>query len=188
MERTLARNWWAIALRGAFAILFGLIAFAWAESTPSFLGTVFGVFLLIEGGLAACTTLGAHTKEERVYVSLVEGGAGFAFGMVLLSGIHDAGTVVKLVAAWVACIGMLEGASALTIHKHLASPRLLMAVAAASLILASGIWIFSPDVFVAVWFIGAWAIYFGATNLFVSFSLRVDVGADKIHPFRPSLS
>src|SRR5262245_55643561 len=52
MERTLARNWWAIALRGAFAILFGLIAFAWAEATPSFLGTVFGVFLLIEGRLA----------------------------------------------------------------------------------------------------------------------------------------
>jgi uncharacterized membrane protein HdeD (DUF308 family) len=187
MERTLARNWWAIALRGAFAILFGLLAFAWGASTPEFLGGVFGVFLLIEGGLAACSSLGAHTAQERAYVSLVEGGLGLAFALVLLSGIHDEGTVIRLVAGWMGAVGLLEGASSVSFRRHVAAPRLLISVAVVSVLLAGALWFLMPATLVAVWFIGAWAVFVGATTLFVSFALRPDVGADRIHLLGPSL-
>jgi uncharacterized membrane protein HdeD (DUF308 family) len=187
MERTLARNWWAIALRGAFALLFGLIAFAWGGATPAFLGGVFGVFLLVEGGLAACSSLGAHSVEERAYVSLVEGALGLAFGVVLLTGIHEPQTVIRLVAAWIAAVGLLEGASSISFRRHVAAPRLLISVAVVSTLLGAGLWLFSPPMLVAVWFIGAWAMFVGATTLFVSYALKPDVGADRIHLFEPSL-
>ncbi|MGZ3422665.1 MAG: HdeD family acid-resistance protein [Polyangiales bacterium] len=186
MERTYARNWWAIALRGGVAMMFGLLASAFADATPEFLGRVFGVFLLVEGALAAVSGLGARTAEDRAYVSWVEGALGLGFALVLLSGIHEGSTVIRLVAGWIAAIGILEGASSISFRKHVAAPRLLIGIAVVSVLLAGALWMFAPPTLVAVWFIGAWAVFAGATTLAVSVALRADVGANQIHLFDPT--
>ena len=49
MLHLLARCWWALALRGLFAVLFGLLAIFMPHKTLLVLVLVFGVYALIFG-------------------------------------------------------------------------------------------------------------------------------------------
>ena len=49
MSALLARNWWALALRGGFAILFGLAAFLLPLTTIASLVLLFAVYMLADG-------------------------------------------------------------------------------------------------------------------------------------------
>ena len=52
MLQTLARNWWAVVLRGVFAVLFGLGTFFWPGLTLAVLVLLYGGYLFIDGILA----------------------------------------------------------------------------------------------------------------------------------------
>src|ERR1700738_2470263 len=52
MSALLARNWWVIALRGALAILFGIIALFLPEATMLALVLLFAAYMLVDGVLA----------------------------------------------------------------------------------------------------------------------------------------
>ena len=49
MVIVLARNWWALALRGLFAVLFGIMAFAWPGITLGALVLLYGAYALADG-------------------------------------------------------------------------------------------------------------------------------------------
>ena len=46
---TLSRHWWAVALRGVAAILFGVLALVWPGITVFALVIVFGAYALVDG-------------------------------------------------------------------------------------------------------------------------------------------
>ena len=49
MVLNLARNWWALALRGAAAIVFGILALFWPPAAVVALVAVFGAYALVDG-------------------------------------------------------------------------------------------------------------------------------------------
>ena len=49
MLHLLARYWWALALRGVFAVLFGLLAFFMPKITLITLVLLFGAYVLLDG-------------------------------------------------------------------------------------------------------------------------------------------
>src|SRR2546430_10896217 len=57
MIETLARNWWGVALRGAAALIFGVLALVWPGITVLVLEALFGAYALVDGVFALGTAI-----------------------------------------------------------------------------------------------------------------------------------
>lgn len=79
---TLSRNWWALALRGLAAIVFGVLAFALPGITLAALILLFGAYMLVDGVLAIFAAMRAARSESRWWLLLVEGVLGVLAGVV----------------------------------------------------------------------------------------------------------
>ena len=73
MDDTLIRNWWALALRGVAAVIFGLIAFALPGVTLTVLVLFFAAYLLVDGVFALIAGLSAAERHERWGALALEG-------------------------------------------------------------------------------------------------------------------
>ena len=65
MLQTLARNWWAIVLRGIFAVLFGLGTFFWPGITLAVLVLLYGGYLFVDGIFAILWALAKRHFRGR---------------------------------------------------------------------------------------------------------------------------
>jgi uncharacterized membrane protein HdeD (DUF308 family) len=66
-----ARHWWAFALRGIAALIFGVLAFVWPGVTLTVLVLLWGAFALIDGILALIAAF--RVKHDHRWWLLVEG-------------------------------------------------------------------------------------------------------------------
>jgi len=174
MEGTLSRNWWAFVLRGGLAMVFALLVIGWSDATPASLARIFGVFAVGEGALAIGSSLGARRDEDRPWALLFEGAIGIGFGLVaLIAPFQTLETVAWVVASWIAMVGLLEGATALKFHRHVATPRLLVGLSVVSIIAAAAM-VFSPRAgeIVTVWLLGSWAAFLGAVTFIIGMALH----------------
>ena len=73
MSALLARNWWVIALRGALAILFGIIALFLPEATMLALVLLFAAYMLVDGVLAIVAGVRAARRHDRWGWLILEG-------------------------------------------------------------------------------------------------------------------
>ena len=62
MVIVLARNWWALALRGLFAVLFGITAFALPGITLGALVLLYGAYALVDGVFAITAAVVGRTE------------------------------------------------------------------------------------------------------------------------------
>jgi hypothetical protein len=73
MSARLAENWWAIALRGVFAILFGAIALVLPGVTLTALVLLFAAYMLVDGVFAIVAAVRAARQHERWGWLVLEG-------------------------------------------------------------------------------------------------------------------
>ena len=97
MLPTLARNWWAIVLRGVFAVFFGLGAFFWPGITLAVLVLLYGAYLFADGILAVLWALAGRRAGALAVLWLI-GAFALVAGIVMialglrLKGMKDAAT------------------------------------------------------------------------------------------------
>lgn len=95
MSETVLRHWWLLALRGAIAIVFGVLAIAWPAITLLTLATLFAAFALLAGAVWTFGAVANRSEDKRWWVMLVLGL--FSMGAGALAALDPGLTTLALV-------------------------------------------------------------------------------------------
>jgi uncharacterized membrane protein HdeD (DUF308 family) len=173
MSNLLAQNWWAIALRGVFAIVFGIIALLMPGTALLAFVLLFAAYMLVDGVFAIIAGVRAAKRHERWGWLVFEGILDFiAGGIAVVWPLITIVAFVFLMGAWAIVSGaLLFGASFRLNALH---GRWLMALAGAISIVWGVLLIVWPLVgaIVLTWWIAAYALFFGVALLVLAFRLR----------------
>ena len=114
----LAQFWWALALRGAAGILFGILAFVMPALTLAVLVLLFGAYALVDGIFNVVAALSRRTGARPWWALLLAGLVGIVAGLVafFMPGL-TALALAYVIGIWAVVIGTLEIASAIRLRK-----------------------------------------------------------------------
>lgn len=181
MMSMLVRNWWAFVARGAFAILFGLIALFTPGVTMLSLVIVFAAYAMADGVLAIISAVRAEKAGERWSLLAFEGVAGIIAGG--LAAAFPGITVevfVALIAAWALITGSFMLSAAFELDAD--HGRWWLVLGGVVSIVYGGLLVFAPMIgaVVLTWWIGAYALVFGAALVIAAFRLRAKFQASPV--------
>lgn len=168
----LARNWWAMLIRGIAAIVFGIIAFLLPVQAVAVLALLFGIYLLVDGVFAIVAAIAAVAHHARWGLLLLEGAIDVAVGLLALvaPGAVILG-VVWVTAAWAIVTGGLMLAAAFRLHDGHGN-WLLGLGGLVSIVWGVLLWLWPlfGAIVLTIW-LGAYAVIFGVT--LIAFALRL---------------
>jgi uncharacterized membrane protein HdeD (DUF308 family) len=72
MFNLMTKNWWALALRGLVAMLFGIAAFIWPGITLWMLVALFGAYVLVDGIFAVIESFRRDVVGESWWALLLD--------------------------------------------------------------------------------------------------------------------
>lgn len=169
----LARNWWAIALRGVAAIVFGALALLLPATTLTGLILLFGAYALIEGVFGVIAATRGRAGAPR-WMLLLEGLVSIAAGLVTFfwPGL-TALVLLYVIAAWALVTGVLEIVVAVRLRKRIRGEWWL-ALSGILSVITGGLMMWAPDAgaLALVLWIGAYAVVFGALLIGLALRLR----------------
>jgi uncharacterized membrane protein HdeD (DUF308 family) len=171
---SLAKNWWAVALRGVAAIIFGVLALILPGITLAVLILLFGSYAFVDGVFNLIAAVRRRGGARPWWALLLEGlvslGAGIAtFALPGLTAL----VLVYVIATWAIITGVLEIVAAVRLRTQitgewwLALSGILSVVFGGLLMIAPG----AGALAVVLW-IGAYAVVFGAVLVALAFRLR----------------
>ena len=173
-SKTVSRIWWAIALRGILAILFGIVALIFTGQTLLALVYVFGAFALISGIMEIVAAVRAGEAHLRWGWLAFAGIVGVAAGIVsfVWPGI-TALALLFIIAAWALISGVAEIVFALSWPDTLAHPWLAALSGALSVVFGILLVVWPRSGVIALtWLVGIYAIIYGASQLYYAFRLQ----------------
>jgi uncharacterized membrane protein HdeD (DUF308 family) len=169
----LAKNWWAVAIRGIVGILFGLIALFLPGATMLSLVLIFAAYVIVDGVFGIIAAVRAAGEHERWGLLVFEGVVDIAAGVIAI--IWPNITVVLfvvLVAIWALLTGglMLWAAFSLDIE----SGRGWLVFGGIVSLVYGVLLIGAPMIgaLVLTWWLGAYALVFGIALLITAFKLK----------------
>jgi uncharacterized membrane protein HdeD (DUF308 family) len=180
-------HWWALALRGAVAILFGLAALLRPDIALEALILLFGAYALVDGVFAIVGVFGGTRGGTPRWLLVIEGIAGILAGLIafVLPGL-TAILLLYLIAAWAVITGISEIATAMRLRQEITGEWALIIGGALSIIFGVILAVIGPvaGLLSLVWLIGVYALAFGILMLITAFQVR---GRDASSgPDRPS--
>ena len=164
--------WWLIVLRGLAGVVFGVVAILSPATTVLSLLLILGTYLMLDGIFGLVSAVMAGQRQERWGLLIAESAVNLLIGFVLIMA-PDIGLIVFMLvlAAWAIVTGGLMIGTAVN-HKRdgqrwltvggLISVFFGIALALAPLLGAV----------VLTWWIGLYALVFGAALMVFGFRLR----------------
>jgi uncharacterized membrane protein HdeD (DUF308 family) len=174
MAQSLADNWWVFALRGAVAIIFGILAFVWPAMTLTVLVLLFGAYVLVDGVFALISAFRARGHVQHWWMLIVEGLICLIAGV--LTFVYPSLTALVLlyiIAFWAILTGLFEMLAAVRLRRQIEHEWMLILAGLLSLLFGVLLAINPAAGALAVIFIiGAYAIVFGMTLVVLALRLR----------------
>lgn len=173
MSNLLAQNWWAMALRGVFAILFGAIALLMPGVTMLALVLLFAAYMLVDGVCDIVAAVRAARQGERWGWLVVEGIVDLIAGVIAVAWpVITIVVFVWLLGVWAIISGALLLAA--SFRLHVPHGRWLMALGGAISVIWGLLLLFwpLPGAVVLTWWMAGYALFFGVALLVLSFRLR----------------
>jgi uncharacterized membrane protein HdeD (DUF308 family) len=182
MSALLARNWWAVAIRGVLGVAVGVIALVLPAVTMLALVLLFAAYMLVDGVLAIVAAWRAARTHERWGLFALEGVADIVAGVIAV--VWPGITVlafVLLVAAWAIVSGSLVVIAAFRLNLEHGRWWLLLAGAAS--VVYGVLLVVAPMIgaVVLTWWFGAYALVFGIALLVLAFRLKAR-NDERSHP------
>ena len=162
----LVRNWWAIGLRGSFAVLFGIAALLQPGLTIGTLVFLFGAYALVDGAGAIAAGLWSAARHKRWGLLGLEGALNLVAASIAL--VAPAVTVhglIYLAGTWAILSGSTLFIAAFALQ--VLDGRWLMALGATVSVLWGTLLLAWPitGTTVMTWWLGGYAIAFGVALL-----------------------
>jgi uncharacterized membrane protein HdeD (DUF308 family) len=171
MLHLLARHWWALALRGVVAVLFGLLTFFLPGITLISLVLLFGFYALLDGIFDIVSAIKAPGHHWPL---ILEGIVGIIAGILtfLWPGI-TAMVLLYLIGFWAIFTGVLEIVAGVRLREVIANELMLIFMGVISILFGLFIIIFpGAGALAIVFWIGAYAVVFGIMLIAFAFRLR----------------
>jgi uncharacterized membrane protein HdeD (DUF308 family) len=175
----LTQKWWAIAWRGAFALLFGLLVSFWPSISLLMLVMLFGAYALADGIFAIASAIEKATDKtskpkQTLWPMLLQGVVGIAAaGLTFVWPGISALVLLYLIAAWAIITGIFQIVQAIRLRKEIEGEWLLVLGGIASVVFGLLLQIFpGAGALAMVWLIGTYSMTFGILLLFLAFRLR----------------
>jgi uncharacterized membrane protein HdeD (DUF308 family) len=181
-------HWWALAIRGAIAIIFGLAALLRPGIALEALILLFGAYALVDGVFAIVGVFGGTRGRTPRWLLLIEGIAGILAGLIafVLPGL-TAFVLLYLIAAWAVVTGIFEIATAIRLRQEIRGEWALIIGGALSVLFGVILAVIGPvaGLLSLIWLIGIYALVFGILMLITAFQVRGrDAGSGTDRPSR----
>src|ERR687890_2074659 len=113
-------HWWALAIRGGIAILFGLAALLRPDIALAALILLFGAYALVDGVFAIVGVFGGTRSGTPRWLLLLEGVVGILAGIIaFVNPGLTAIALLYLVAAWAVVTGLVQVFTAIRLRKEI---------------------------------------------------------------------
>ena len=166
MERLLSMSWWALAVQGAAALIFGVLALVWPGITLMALAALFAAYVIVSGAAAVVSALTNRT-EKGWWLWLLLGLAGIAAGVIAFGyPLLTALILVLVMGANAIIAGVLELSMAVRLRKEIRGEWLLGLAGVVSILFGGYVMLNpGPGALALVWLVALYAIVNGVLLL-----------------------
>jgi uncharacterized membrane protein HdeD (DUF308 family) len=107
--KVISRIWWSLVIRGALALIFGILAFAYTGQTMLALMYVFGAFAVLSGVASLAMAVRAEEAHQRWAMLTISGVVSIVAGVIAFAwpGLTALAAVI-IVAIWAIATGTME--------------------------------------------------------------------------------
>lgn len=169
----LARQWWVLALRGLFTLIFGFLTLLWPQITLEVLALIFGAYMFLDGFFALLVMVFSRPHPSHALAFLVEGIIGIVIGVLsIIYPFYVIIALIYLLAAWAIITGLLQLVEAWLLGEHIEGESWLVLSGLVSLFLGV-LLALAPQIaaYALAWLLGLYALVAGASLLALGLQL-----------------
>ena len=174
MSIMLHPSWWVLLLRGAAAIIFGVLTWMQPAASAAALVLVFGAYVFVDGLLGIYTAIKSRQQSRHWWVVLLWGLTGVVVGVLTV--INPAITALVLtiyIGVWALMTGVLQIVAALRLRKEIQGEWVLVLGGLLSVLF--GIFVLmqpGAGMMAMLWVLATYAVIFGVLMVILAFKIK----------------